>query len=209
MRKPYCMDEDKAHRTLQDFVEQMAVGIAHEVVDGDHAHEAREHTQNQGNVHQGLPGPEPQPGIHIRHHQRQHGGDDAADARHEQRVQKPTGKIEQRRIRKQAHVVLQRQDARPQIGRKCALFAPEGGQDQPEHRHHPKNGKHGKKRVQGNGDPQLAQVLSAPRRAVDAGRFSLHWKVSSFFTAPVWLYTVRDRVETIMKMKMPMVEASA
>jgi hypothetical protein len=29
------MDEDKAHRTLQDFVEQMAVGIAHEVVDGE------------------------------------------------------------------------------------------------------------------------------------------------------------------------------
>ena len=35
MRKPYCMDKDKAHRTLQDFVEQMAVGIAHEVVDGE------------------------------------------------------------------------------------------------------------------------------------------------------------------------------
>lgn len=35
MRKPYCMDEDKAHRTLQDFVEQMAVGIAYEVVDGE------------------------------------------------------------------------------------------------------------------------------------------------------------------------------
>ena len=35
IRKPYCMDEDKAHRTLQDFVEQIAVGIAYEVVDGE------------------------------------------------------------------------------------------------------------------------------------------------------------------------------
>lgn len=35
IRKPYCMDEDKAHRTLQDFVEQIAVGIAYEVEDGE------------------------------------------------------------------------------------------------------------------------------------------------------------------------------
>ena len=95
------------------------------------------------------------------HHQRQHGGNDAAHAGHEQGVHEPAGKIEQRRIRKQAHVIPQGQDPRPQVGRKRALFAPEGGQKKPEHRDHPQDGKHGEQGVQGNGDAQLAQIFSA------------------------------------------------
>lgn len=35
IRKPYCMEEDKAERTLQDFVEQIAVAIAYEVTNGE------------------------------------------------------------------------------------------------------------------------------------------------------------------------------
>lgn len=35
MRKPYCMEEDKSHRTLQDFVELIALGIANDVADGE------------------------------------------------------------------------------------------------------------------------------------------------------------------------------
>ena len=35
MRKPYCIDEDKECRTLLDFVEQIAVGVALDVVSGE------------------------------------------------------------------------------------------------------------------------------------------------------------------------------
>lgn len=35
MKKPYYMEEDKSHRTLQEFVEIMALGIANDVADGE------------------------------------------------------------------------------------------------------------------------------------------------------------------------------
>lgn len=35
MKKPYCMVEDKSHRTLQEFVESIALGIANDVADGE------------------------------------------------------------------------------------------------------------------------------------------------------------------------------
>lgn len=35
MKKPYCMVEDKSHRTLQEFVELIALGIANDVADGE------------------------------------------------------------------------------------------------------------------------------------------------------------------------------
>lgn len=35
MRKPYCIKEDEEERTLQDFVEQIAIGVAANVVNGE------------------------------------------------------------------------------------------------------------------------------------------------------------------------------
>lgn len=35
MRKPYCIKEDEEERTLQDFVEQIAIGVAVNVVNGE------------------------------------------------------------------------------------------------------------------------------------------------------------------------------
>ena len=35
MRKPYCIKEDEKERTLQDFVEQIAIGVAANVVNGE------------------------------------------------------------------------------------------------------------------------------------------------------------------------------
>jgi hypothetical protein len=32
MRKPYCIDGDESHRTLQDYVELIALGIADEII---------------------------------------------------------------------------------------------------------------------------------------------------------------------------------
>ncbi len=35
MRKPYCIKEDEEERTLQDLVEQIALGVATNVVNGE------------------------------------------------------------------------------------------------------------------------------------------------------------------------------
>ena len=35
MRKPYCIKEDEEERTLHDFVEQIAIGVAANVVNGE------------------------------------------------------------------------------------------------------------------------------------------------------------------------------
>lgn len=35
MKKPYCMDGDEQNRTLQDFVEQFALGIAYGVINDE------------------------------------------------------------------------------------------------------------------------------------------------------------------------------
>lgn len=35
MKKPCCIDSDKKQRTLQDYVEQLAVGLAYDVANGE------------------------------------------------------------------------------------------------------------------------------------------------------------------------------
>lgn len=35
MEKPCCIDSDEKQRTLQDYVEQLAIGLAYDVVKGE------------------------------------------------------------------------------------------------------------------------------------------------------------------------------
>lgn len=35
MKKPCCIDSDEKQRTLQDYVEQLAIGLAYDVVNGE------------------------------------------------------------------------------------------------------------------------------------------------------------------------------
>ena len=35
MKKPCCIDNDEKQRTLQDYVEQLAVGLAYDVANGE------------------------------------------------------------------------------------------------------------------------------------------------------------------------------
>ena len=144
-RRAAGIDEDQSKQRL------IQTDGLHKVVNGDDAHKAGEHAQHERGVHKEPALREAQPGIDIRHHQREHRCESAAAPGDEERVAEPAREVEQPPVGKEADIIIKGKRLRPEIGRIRALLRPEGRNNQPEHRHEPQNGKDRKKRVERHG----------------------------------------------------------
>ena len=86
------------------------------MVNGDDAHKAGEHSQNQRRIHQEFPAGETKPGVHIGDHQHQNRGDGTAAPGDQHRVAEPSGKIKQLPVCKQSDVITEGEAFRPEVG---------------------------------------------------------------------------------------------
>ena len=82
--------------------------LGHQDINRSHAHEGREHPQNQRGFHQGFPALELEPGDTVGRQDGQEGTQDAAHGGDKQGVKKPPGIIIHGGIRKQFPEALQR-----------------------------------------------------------------------------------------------------
>ena len=182
---------------------QSQTQVGEDLIDQDHGEEAREHAQDQHEVHQGLSGLETQTGRGVAHGQHEEGLEESSSQAHDSGVLEPLQEVG---LRKQADIIVQAELFGEQLTVHCLGIDLEGFHYQAEEGEQPDDSN----RDQNDIDDGVAQPSAGS--GTEAGFLDLvfsfhHWKSSSFLVDGITLYTIRDSTAQTTKSRIPTTEA--